>query len=231
MKTEEKTTAPPNAAMLHAYIRHHHALGERLYGVVDAARDHELAFAPRDSFGQQIHSLFDVGAAPPSASVDERDDPATAKVKREVATEIRSRMADVGPVLVPIEFHSRYPYSGSEYLDLWAERLGTSAGILLLTEADPGPLATHLADLFRITDEEDHRYYFRFYDPRVLRLYLPTCTAAEAKEFLGPIRRILVESGTQGKMLSCSCGRSGVELKEKALDSSAKSSSPGRDRR
>jgi hypothetical protein len=36
--------------------------------------------------------------------------------------------------------------------------------------------------------------YFRFYDPRVLRAYLPSCNAAEAAQFFGPVRRYLVEA-------------------------------------
>ncbi len=107
------------------------------------------------------------------------------------------------------------------------ERLGTSAGILLLTDVDPGPLATHLADLFRISDEEDHRYYFRFYDPRVLRPFFPTCTAAEAREFFGPIDRVLVESEKTGGMCACQPAPSGVAVKENILGASAESRSPG----
>ena len=140
-------------------------------------------------------------------------------------------MVDVAPYLVPIAYRPKYPYEGSGYLDLWAERLGSSAGILLVTPADPESLRDHLGELFHVTDEaEAHKYFFRFYDPRVLRTYLPTCTPAEAKEFFGPIRHYLVESERFGRMLSYRPGRSGVEVNERPLGSSAESDSPGRNR-
>ena len=35
--------------------------------------------------------------------------------------------------------------------------------------------------------------YFRYYDPRVLRVYLPTCNARELQTVFGPVLRYLVE--------------------------------------
>src|SRR5262249_7471285 len=36
--------------------------------------------------------------------------------------------------------------------------------------------------------------YFRFYDPRVLRTFLPACTGAETKRFFGPVGIYLMET-------------------------------------
>lgn len=180
-----------SGAALHALVGHHVGMGDRLYAVADAARDKELAFAAPRQFGQTIHWLFEEGSG--------------------------AHMVDVAPYLVPIAYRPKYPYEGSGFLDLWAERLGSSAGILLVTPADPDLLRDHLGELFRVTDEKEHEYFFRFYDPRVLRMYLPTCTPAEAKEFFGPVRHILVEAATPGKVLSCSPNRSGVKTDERAL--------------
>ena len=36
--------------------------------------------------------------------------------------------------------------------------------------------------------------YFRFYDPTVLRLFLPTCLSKEIEEFFGPVKQILMEA-------------------------------------
>jgi hypothetical protein len=41
---------------------------------------------------------------------------------------------------------------------------------------------------------------FRYYDPRVLRVYLPTCQPNELRTVFGPIRSYLVE-GEDGKSL------------------------------
>ena len=36
--------------------------------------------------------------------------------------------------------------------------------------------------------------YFRYYDPRVLRIFLPTCSAAQLKQMFGPVDAFLAES-------------------------------------
>lgn len=225
------TTTATTGSDLHAFLQHRLGAGQRLFGVVDAARDRELAFAARDRFGWEIFSLFEEGPSSSSDQADPRRDPTALNIERQFIESARSRMAQVAPYLVPIEFRTRYPYHNSEYLDLWAERLGSSAGILLLSEFDPTRLAIHLRGLFRVIDDDNHKYYFRFYDPRVLRLYLPTCTAAEAVEFFGSVRRFLVESEHPGRMISYRPGRSGVEVTEDALGDSGQSGSRGRDRR
>ena len=188
---EATGTAKATGADLHAFIRHRFGMGDRLYGEVDAGRDKGLAFAAPRQYGQTIQWLFEAGSG--------------------------SHMLDVAPYLVPIAYRTRYPYDGSGYLDLWAQKLGTSAGILLITPAEPEPLREHLRDLFRVTDEEDRRYFFRFYDPRVLRVYLPTCTTAEGKELFGPIRRILCEAEPSDRMLTCKLDRDGVNMDERLL--------------
>ena len=43
--------------------------------------------------------------------------------------------------------------------------------------------------------------YFRYYDPRVLRLYLPTCTAQELAIVFGPISSYLMEDETPSSLL------------------------------
>ena len=184
-------TAKATGADLHAFIRLRFGMGDRLYGVVDAVRDKELAYAAPRKYGQTIHWLFEEGSG--------------------------SHMLDVAPYLVPITFRPKYPYEGSGYLDLWTRGLGSSAGILLITPIATDVLLSHLRDIFRVTDETGHRFFFRFYDPRVLRTYLPTCTPAEAKQFFGQVRHILVEAAKPGKMLSYSPERSGVQTDEGAL--------------
>ncbi len=35
--------------------------------------------------------------------------------------------------------------------------------------------------------------YFRFYDPRVLRIFLPTCDRSQILEFFGPVKIFICE--------------------------------------
>jgi hypothetical protein len=59
-------------------------------------------------------------------------------------------------------------------------------------------LRRHLRTLLRVQDEQGRHLMFRFYDPRVLRAYLPTCTADEAAQVFGPIERWVCEDAAAG---------------------------------
>lgn len=185
----------PAGSSLQDFVHRYYAMGERLYGVVDAARDRELAFAARDRFEQEIRWLFKGTAA--------------------------SHMGDVAPYLVPIAYPLRHAHVDADYLDLWAERVGGSVGILLVTRADPEALWTHLRELFLATDAEDHKYFFRFYDPRVLREYLPTCTGGELNEFFGPVLRILCDAARPGRMVCYRADHGELGIDERAVQSEA----------
>ncbi|MGJ7503183.1 DUF4123 domain-containing protein [Variovorax sp. ZT5P49] len=55
-------------------------------------------------------------------------------------------------------------------------------------------LSRHLRTLLRVRDEAGQILMFRFYDPRVLRAYLPTCTPGEAAQVFGPMTKLACES-------------------------------------
>jgi hypothetical protein len=154
--------------------------GERLYGIVDAAQDKELAFEARDRFKLPIRMLFQGEAA--------------------------EYMGDVAPYLIPID-------PGSEYLESWAERWDRNVGILLTSFADPLKLFRHLREIFVVKDEEGQEYFFRYYDPRVLRAFLPTCTPEQAREFFGPICVLLCVAEKSWSMLRFTADKSGVRQK------------------
>lgn len=64
-------------------------------------------------------------------------------------------------------------------------------------EADVGikTLRKHLRTLLRVQGPSGMYMLFRYYDPRVLRIYLPTCRGDELDRFYGPIERIWTEEG------------------------------------
>lgn len=47
-------------------------------------------------------------------------------------------------------------------------------------------LRVHFKKLLWVRDEQGRKLYFRFYDPRVLSVYLPTCTKDERRTMFGP---------------------------------------------
>jgi hypothetical protein len=81
----------------------------------------------------------------------------------------------------------------SGFLAAWVRRAGAHAGILFEAAAEPSALGPHLRHIFIATDEEGQEYFFRFYDPRVLRTFLPTCREGELREFFGPVQRWIAE--------------------------------------
>jgi hypothetical protein len=73
------------------------------------------------------------------------------------------------------------------------EGWGQAWGVFMKID-DPSNLRHHLRKFLRVQDEDGRRLLFRWYDPRVLRLYLPTCTDAELQTVFGPTGSLLAES-------------------------------------
>lgn len=78
------------------------------------------------------------------------------------------------------------------------EGWGQSWGVYLTASLSLSEVRKHLRKFLIAKLPDGRQVYFRFYDPRVLRTYLPTCTTTEVANFVGPIKRFLVES-VEGK--------------------------------
>ena len=50
-------------------------------------------------------------------------------------------------------------------------------------------------------DEAGRRLIFRYYDPRVLRVYLPTCWPAELETVFGPVDCFLTEGESAAEVI------------------------------
>lgn len=69
---------------------------------------------------------------------------------------------------------------------------GRSWGVMLAID-DATRLRRHLRRFLTVRDEAGRSLLFRYYDPRVLRAYLPTCTTDELATVFGPVERWVVE--------------------------------------
>lgn len=80
---------------------------------------------------------------------------------------------------------------------------GQSWGILAIAPPDVTlpVLRRHFRTLLRVRSNSPGMLLFRFYDPRVLRVYLPTCVPAETARMFGPIRYLLCESADAAELL------------------------------
>ena len=79
---------------------------------------------------------------------------------------------------------------------------GDSWGIYLRTELPMLDVRRHLRTLLRVKDETGRNLIFRWYDPRVLRLYLPSCRPAELRTMFGAIERFYCEGSDSSTLLS-----------------------------
>jgi hypothetical protein len=88
---------------------------------------------------------------------------------------------------------------------------GNAWGILTITDAELtlDQLRLHLKKFLRVQTEAGQQLAFRYYDPRVLNIYLPTCTDEEFRIMLGPITRMVAESdgGASAHVFDCDRNR------------------------
>jgi pSer/pThr/pTyr-binding forkhead associated (FHA) protein len=114
------------------------------------------------------------------------------------------QLEEVAPHLVQLRPRSRL-------LERMVRRdWGKSWFCLLGSTADFPALRRHLRRFLMIEDEATgKKMYFRFYDPRVLRAFLPTCTATDIAEFFGPVSWFLVESDDKASAVLFSPGQGG----------------------
>jgi hypothetical protein len=99
------------------------------------------------------------------------------------------RLAAAAPYLVALP--PRCPFLETLVREGW----GHSWGVYLTSRSPFAEVRKHLRRFLTVKAGDSSKdLLFRYYDPRVLRIYLPTCTTAESKEFLGPIGCYLVES-------------------------------------
>jgi Domain of unknown function (DUF4123) len=71
--------------------------------------------------------------------------------------------------------------------------LGLSWGILVESKLSMEDLHRHFRKLLLMGAESKEGAYFRFFDPRVLRLYLPACDLEKLNGFFGPVQKFICE--------------------------------------
>ena len=71
---------------------------------------------------------------------------------------------------------------------------GNSWGVFLRSGTSLHKLRRHLREFLIVRDPQGRRMAFRYYDPRVLRTYLPTCVSEELQTFFGPLECFWTEA-------------------------------------
>lgn len=70
---------------------------------------------------------------------------------------------------------------------------GKSWGVFLSTQMGFVDTRKQLRRFLIVDTEDGQRLLFRFYDPRVMRVFIPTCTAKQRREFFGQIEYFYLE--------------------------------------
>lgn len=107
------------------------------------------------------------------------------------ASDLPPDMAEVAPYLIKLEFGSRF--SNDFIKNEWSANFG----ILLISSVELPVVWRHLRQHALVYGPELEPMYFRFYDPRVLRMFLPTCDEMQLKDFFGGLDFILSEGAGQ----------------------------------
>jgi hypothetical protein len=111
------------------------------------------------------------------------------------AGEIKPDLAEVAPYLVRLE-------PGAEFTQWVLEQgWGKHWGIFALSAADLREMRRHFRTFLMVYDSAGKPLYFRYYDPRVLRVYLPTCNAQELATIFGPVSSYLLEAEQPNTLL------------------------------
>jgi uncharacterized protein DUF4123 len=103
---------------------------------------------------------------------------------------------------------------------------GNSWGVFLKCAAHAQTLRRHLREFLVVRDSTANRLVFRYYDPRVLRVYLPTCTPEELRTFFGPIECFWLEDGTSNFILNYSRDKTGLAERKQSLKSASSTTLP-----
>jgi hypothetical protein len=109
--------------------------------------------------------------------------------------EIEPDIAHVAPYLIRLE-------KGSDFTTwLIQEGWGNHWGIFVWSPVDLPTLRRHFRKFLMVHDSEGEPLYFRYYDPRVLRTFLPLCNATDLAELFGPVTAYLMEAESKETLL------------------------------
>ena len=113
--------------------------------------------------------------------------------------ELARTLSDVAPYLVALE--PQHAFTRWLLTHGWGE----SWGIFAVSQAPLADLRRHFRKFLMVYDETGKPLYFRFYDPRVLRIFLPTCNADQLQSLFGSMLRYIVEDENANALIVYSC--------------------------
>jgi hypothetical protein len=104
-------------------------------------------------------------------------------------------LANWAPYVVRLPSHCRLLEA------LARQSWGTSWGVYFTSARTLAEVRKHFRRFLMAKLADGRDVYFRFYDPRVLRVYLASCDAAETTQFFGPVGSYLMEAKEPATLL------------------------------
>jgi pSer/pThr/pTyr-binding forkhead associated (FHA) protein len=177
------------------------------------ARPLPQAPAPRQP---RLQDLLAKDFQPLYALLDASREPSVLKVILESKEEYQSlyegpqgaQLAHFAPYLI------RVPQKSSLLDTLIQQAWSKSWGVFVTSDAPLKDLRTHFRHFLTVKLPDGQQVYFRYYDPRVLRLFLPTCLPEETTQFFGPVKNFLIEAEDPATALHFTRGTRGPDKKE-----------------
>jgi len=160
--------------------------------------------------GTNVYTVLDGASVPDLPQVLWEHEPEHVCLYR---GELEPDIAAVAPYLVKLE------YNGSFTKLVLEEGWGNHWGIFVMTpaEVELRMLRQHFRRFLKVYSPEGKLIYFRYYDPRVLRVYLPTCNAEDIKIVFGPISCYILEDEDSSTLLRFSSAGEKIRVEKVPL--------------
>lgn len=103
------------------------------------------------------------------------------------AGELAPDLEEVAPYLIHLRPHHPFTQWLLEHCP------GRNWGIFARSQSSLRALRKHFRTFLLVKNPAGKTLYFRYYDPRVLRIFLPTCDSSELTNIFGPVSRYILE--------------------------------------
>jgi hypothetical protein len=113
--------------------------------------------------------------------------------------ELDPELAQAAPYLVQLQ--AQAPLAELLIAQGWGRHWGILAG----SDAPWRAMRMHCRKLLSVWGPDGQPLYFRYYDPRVLRIYLPTCNSDELHTLFGPIAAYYTEGESPDTLVRFAC--------------------------
>jgi hypothetical protein len=158
--------------------------------------------------GMNVFAVLDGASIPDLLQVLHQHQPESVCLYR---GELKPDLASVAPYLVHLQ-------PGTPFADwLIGSGWGEHWGVFALAEASLVAMRKHFRKFLTVHNTEGKPLLFRYYDPRVLRVYLPTCNTAELQTIFGPLNSYLLEGEEPNTLLRFKVVKDALQQENKSL--------------